>query len=385
MRIPVSRLGESSLVVDNHIQASYASGASCCGLSWACLIYAAFFLHTANIMRSGYHMCRLWSVVPRVARMIAVPGTVLCLSVAPGIAQEYPTRQVAIVVPFPAGGSVDPIARALVQQMIEIWSQPVIIVNRPGMGGNVGADSVARAPKDGYTLLMGSTALAISPSLYIKMPYDVLKDLAPVTMMVITPNFLTVHPSLPAKSVKELIALARSRPGVLNSASAGVGTSNHLSLALFNSMASVDIMHVPYKGGAPALTDVMGGHVAMSFFPFTVAMTQVHSGKLRALAVTSAKRSSSVPDIPTVSESGVPGYEATSWSAVMAPAGTPREVINKIQAVIAQSLRATKVKAVLAVNGAEAVGNSPDEFSRMLLAEMVKWVKVVKAAGIKPE
>jgi tripartite-type tricarboxylate transporter receptor subunit TctC len=343
------------------------------------------FRFMVNIMHSGFVMCSLWSVVPCVMRAIAYAWIVIYLSVTPSMAQDYPTRQVAIVVPFPAGGSVDPIARALVQHMIEMWNQPVIIVNRPGAGGTVGSDYVARAPKDGYTLLMGSTSLAISPSLYIKMPYDVLKDLTPVTMVVITPNFLTVHPALPTKSVKELIALARSKPGVLNSASAGVGTSNHLSLAMFNSMAGVDIVHVAYKGGAPALTDVMGGHIAMSFFPFTVAMTQVHSGKLRALAVTSAKRSSSVPDMPTVSEAGVPGYEATSWSAVMAPAGTPRDVINRINVAIAESLRAPKVKDVLAVNGAEAVGNSPDEFARMLRAEMAKWAKVVKSAGIKPE
>jgi tripartite-type tricarboxylate transporter receptor subunit TctC len=339
----------------------------------------------AKIIRSCLDMRGYANAGRRAARQIAYTGAALCLSVAASFAQEYPVRQVTIVVPFPAGGSVDPIARALVQHMSEMWNQPVIIVNRSGAGGNVGSDSVARAPKDGYTLLMGSTALAISPSLYIKMPYDVLKDLAPVSMMVTTPNFLTVHPSLPAKSVKDLITLARSRPGVLNSASAGVGTSNHLSLALFNSMAGVDITHVPYKGGAPALTDVMGGHVAMSFFPFTVAMTQVQTGKLRALAVTSARRSSIVPNIPTVSESGVPGYEATSWSAVMAPAGTPRIIIGRIQAAIAESLRVPRVKEVLVATGAEGVGNSPDEFDRMLRDEMAKWARVVKAAGIKPE
>ncbi len=329
--------------------------------------------------------CSAVAVSGRHMRFFLATVFALLVPLGNSVAQDYPAKPVTIVVPFPAGGSVDPIARVLVQRMTEIWNQPVIIVNRAGAGGNIGSDSVARAPKDGYTLLMGSTALAISPSLYLNMPYDVLRDLAPVSLMVITPNFLAVHPSVPAKSVKELIALAKAKPSVLNSASAGVGTSNHMSLALFNSMAGVDIVHVPYKGGAPALTDVMGGHVAMSFFPFTVAITQVQSGKLRALAVTSAKRSSVVPAIPTVSESGVPGYEANSWSAIMAPAGTPRDIINKVHAAIADSLRAPKIREVLAAMGAEPIGNSPDEFARTLRDEMAKWAKVVKVAGIKPE
>ena len=300
-------------------------------------------------------------------------------------AQNYPEKTVVIVAPFPAGGSVDLVARAVAQQMSESWKQPVIVSNRPGASGNIGAEAVVRAAPDGYTLLMGTTALAGSPAIYPRLGYDLLRDLAPVSLIVTMMNVLVVHPSLPARSVKELIALARSQPGTLNSASAGVGSSNHLALVLFNMMSGANIAHVPYKGAAPAVSDVMGGHVAMTFVPIAAALPPVRAGRLRALGVTAAKRSGELPQVPTISESGVAGYEAAGWNALLAPRATPREIVMKIHATVIESLRAQKVKEIFAASGADAAGSTPDELGRFLQSEIVKWGKVVRAAGIKPD
>ena len=317
--------------------------------------------------------------------MRLISGIALSLAAAAVCAQGFPDRAVTMIAPFPAGGSVDLVARAVAQQMSEAWKQPVVVVNRPGAGGNIGAEAVARAAPDGYTLLMGTTALASSPALYTKLPYDLLRDLAPVTLVVTMSNLLVVHPALPAQSVRELLALAKSRPGTLNSASAGVGSSNHLALALFNTMTGAGIAHIPYKGAAPAVADVMGGHVAMTFVPIAAAVAPVKAGRLRALGITGASRSPALPAVPTISEAGVPGYEATSWNALLAPGATPRELVQKIQGAAADSLRTPKVKDILASAGADAAGNSPDEFAAFLRNETVKWGKVVKAAGIEPE
>jgi len=300
-------------------------------------------------------------------------------------AQGYPEKPVTMIAPFPAGGSVDLVARAVAQQMSEIWKQPVVVVNRPGAGGNIGAEAVARAAPDGYTLLMGTTALASSPALYSRLTYDVTRDLAPVSLVVTMTNVLVVHPSLPARSVQELLILAKARPGTLNSASAGVGSSNHLALVLFNTMTGAGIAHIPYKGAAPAVADVMGGHVAMTFVPIAAAVPPVKAARLRALGVTGGSRSATLPAVPTISEAGVPGYEATSWNALLAPGPTPREIVLKVNSALVESLRAPKVKEILVNSGADAAGNSPDELARFLRAEIVKWGKVVKAAGIKPE
>jgi len=307
------------------------------------------------------------------------------LFAATAAAQGYPEKPVTMIAPFPAGGSVDLVARAVAQQMSEIWNQPVVVVNRPGAGGNIGAEAVARAAPDGYTLLMGTTALASSPALYSRLTYDVTRDLAPVSLVVTMTNVLVVHPSLPARSVQELLALAKTRPGTLNSASAGVGSSNHLALVLFNTMTGAGIAHIPYKGAAPAVADVMGGHVAMTFVPIAAAVPPVKAARLRALGVTGAIRSATLPAVPTISEAGVPGYEATSWNALLAPGPTPRDLVLKVNSALVESLRATKVKEILVSSGAEAAGNSPDELARFLRAEIVKWGKVVKAAGIRPE
>jgi tripartite-type tricarboxylate transporter receptor subunit TctC len=314
----------------------------------------------------------------------AFPG-LLALLASAADAQYFPAKPVTMIAPFPAGGSVDLVARAVAQQMSESWKQPVVVTNRPGAGGNIGAEAVARAAPDGYTLLMGTTALASSPALYSKLGYDLLSDLAPVSLVVTMSNVLVVHPALPARSVRELVALAKSRPGALNSASAGVGSSNHLALVLFNTLTGAAIAHVPYKGAAPAVADVIGGHVAITFVPIAAAVAPVMAGRLRALAVTGSARAPALPQVPTVQEAGVSGYEATSWNALLAPAATPRDVVFGIHAAVADSLRSAKVREILGNAGADAAGGTPDELAAYLRAEMVKWGKVIKAADIKPE
>src|SRR5215203_209438 len=266
---------------------------------------------------------------------ILTTTAMLLIASGAACAQAYPEKTVVIVAPFPAGGSVDLVARAVAQQMSDTWKQPVIVSNRPGASGNIGAEQVVRAPADGYTLLMGTTALASSPAVYPKLGYDLVRDLAPITLVVTMPNVLVVHPSIPARSVKDLLALAKARPGTLTSASAGVGSSNHLALVLFNMLAGVDVSHIPYKGAAPAVADVMGGHVAMTFAPIAAALPQVRSSRLRALGITSTRRSRELPAVPTISEAGVPGYEAAGWNALLAPRATPREIVMKVNGAVA--------------------------------------------------
>ena len=307
-----------------------------------------------------------------------VSGVAFC---AVAGAQGYPEKQVSMVVPFPAGGAVDPVARVLANRMSELWKQPVVILNRAGAGGNIGAESVARAAPDGYTLLFGSTALSIGPSLYKKLGFDVLKDLVPVSQVTTSPNILVTHPSLPVSSVKQLVALARARPGQLTSASAGVGSSNHLSLLLFLSLTRVDITHVPFKGAAPAVADVTGGHSQMTFVPIPGAIALVQSGKLRALGVTSAKRSSALPDLPSIGET-VPGYEMTSWNGLLAPAGTPPPVVTRLHAALMETLRTPAVREALARLAVDPFGNSPEEFAQSLRSDLAKWNKVIRAAGV---
>jgi tripartite-type tricarboxylate transporter receptor subunit TctC len=300
-------------------------------------------------------------------------------------AQGYPEKPVTMVAPFPPGGSVDLVARAVAQQMSDAWKQPVIVSNRPGASGNIGVEAVVRAAPDGYTILMGTTAISTSAAVYSKLPFDVQRDLAPISLVVRMTNILVVHPSLPAKSVKELLALAKAKPGELTSASAGVGSSNHLALVLFTMMSKTDINHIPYKGAAPAVTDVIGGHSQMTFAPIAAVVSPIKSGRMRALASTAATRSTLFPDLPTIAEAGVPGYDASGWNALLAPRAVPREIIQRIHATLAESLGSPKVKEILTTSGAEAVGNTPDEFAKFLAAETVKWTKVIRAAGIKGE
>ena len=310
----------------------------------------------------------------------AVAALLLCTAAA---AQGFPEKPVTMVAPFPAGGSVDLVARALAQQMSDAWKQPVIVSNRPGASGNIGAEAVVRSAPDGYTLLMGTTAISSSPAVYAKMPFDVQRDLAPVSLVVRMTNILVVHPSLPTRSVKELLALAKAKPGELTSASAGIGSSNHLALVLFTMLSNVNINHIPYKGAAPAVIDVIGGHSQMTFAPIAAVVSPIKSGKMRALAVTAASRSQLFPELPTIAEAGVPGYDASGWNALFLPKATPRDIVMKVNAAAVDALNSPRVKEILATSGAEAVGNSPEEFARFLQAEMTKWAKVVRAAGIK--
>jgi tripartite-type tricarboxylate transporter receptor subunit TctC len=299
-------------------------------------------------------------------------------------AQGFPEKAVTLVVPFPAGGATDPVARALATRMSELWKQPVVVLNRAGAGGNIGAEAVARGPADGYTLLIGTTSLAIAPSLYAKLGYDALRDFAPVSQATSAANLLVVHPSLPARSVKELVALAKARPGDLISASAGTGTSNHLSLLLFVNLAKVDITHVPYKGAAPAVADVVGGHAHMTFAPSPASLALVQAGRLRVLAVTATRRLPGLPEVPTVAET-VPGYELTSWVGLLAPSATPPAVVARVHATVVDSLATPGVRDILVKSGADPVGSRPEEFAQHLKLEIAKWGKVLKAAGIKPE
>jgi tripartite-type tricarboxylate transporter receptor subunit TctC len=302
--------------------------------------------------------------------------------VTTAVADTYPSKPIKLIVPFPAAGTTDILARVVAQKLTEAWGQPVIVDNRPGAAGNIGADLVAKSPADGYTVLMGTVSThAINPSLYARLPFDHVKDFAPITLVAAVPNILVVNPSVPATSVKELIALAKAKPGKLNFASSGNGTSIHLSGELFKTMTGVDMTHVPYKGSAPALTDLMGGQVNVMFDNMPSAFPHVKSGKLRALAVTSARRSPAVPDLPTVAEAGVPGYEATSWFGLIAPAGTPKEIVNKFSTTVAKILGTPEVRERLSSQGAEPVGNTPEQFSAFIRAETAKWAEVVKKSG----
>jgi len=299
-------------------------------------------------------------------------------------AQSYPNRTIRLVVPFPAAGTTDILARAAAQKLTEAFGQSVVVDNRPGAAGNIGSDLVAKSAPDGYTLLMGTVGThAINPSLYSKMPYDHVKDFVPVVLVAGVPNVLVVNPALPVNSVADLIKLAKDKPGQINFASSGSGTSIHLSGELFRTMAGVDITHVPYKGSSPALIDLIGGQVQIMFDNLPSALPQIKAGKLRAIAVTSLKRAPVLPDVPTISESGLPGFEASSWFGVLAPAGTPAPIVARINAEVNKWLQSAEAREKLLSQGAEAAGGSPEQFANHIRAESEKWAKVVKASGAK--
>jgi tripartite-type tricarboxylate transporter receptor subunit TctC len=299
--------------------------------------------------------------------------------------QTYPIKPVRIVVPFSAGGSTDITARLVAQKLTDAWRQQVIIDNRAGAGGNIGAEGVARAAPDGHTLLLATTGvMSINHRLYRSLGYDALKDLAPVTQIGALPLLLIVHPSLPARSVKELVAIARTQPGQLSFASSGVGSATHMTAELFRMMARVDMVHVPYKGSGQAMTDLISGQVGVAFDQITSSLPQVQAGKLRALAVTSAKRFPSVPNLPSVAEAGIAGYESVSWNGIAAPAGTPREIIVRIQEQVAAALKTPDLRDRFFKDGIEPIGSTPEQFAAHIRSERVKWEKVVDAAGIKP-
>ncbi len=319
---------------------------------------------------------RLWMTV-----LISLFSAGLASSVS---GQDYPNRTIRVVVPFSPGGATDILARLVGQQLTERLKQPVIVENRAGGGGHIGAGYVAKAPPDGYTLLAAGIPQAIGMSLYKNLPYQMEKDLAPITMFATFPSVIAVHPSLPVKSVKGLLALARKRPGELNFG-AVTGSPNHLAIVLLNVMGKVNMVHVPYKGGGPVVIDLVAGNLQVAAMGLPPALGMVKAGKLRPIAVTSAQRSAVLPDVPTVQESGVPGYEVTSWYGMFAPTGTPDLIILKLHSQIAASLKAKVIVDRLATLGAEASGIGPEEFGKYVRAEIAKWAEVVKISGAKAD
>ena len=309
----------------------------------------------------------------------------LAATAATAQVKDFPVKPVRIVVPVPPGGIVDVMVRPLAQKMTELMGQSVLIDNRPGASTNIGTELVARAAGDGYTLLANSLPLVVNPFLFGKLPFDVERDLAPVSLLASSPFAVTVHPSVPAKSVRELIALAKARPGLVKYSSAGNGTNQHIAVELFRNLTGTDMVHVPYKGGGPALTAVLAGECDMSVLSMVAVLQQINAGRVRALAVTGAKRSPVLPDLPTVAESGVPGYEFTAWVGVLAPAGTPAHVVAALNEAIVKSLRAPDVAQRFSNEGAEVVANSPAQFGAVIKAELARWSKVVKASGMRAD
>ena len=315
----------------------------------------------------------------------------ICLSsagigVLPGfaLAQAYPSKPIRFVVPYPAGGPLDTIARLLAQKVSEGVGQPVVVDNKPGAGGNIGADIVAKSPADGYTILMGAVAThAINPTLYASIPYDPVRDFAPITQVASTPNVLVVHPSIPAATVREFIAHAKANPGKLSFGSGSTGSAGHLAGELFKTMAGVDMVHVPYKGAAPAMNDLVGGQIQLMFDNLASSLGQVKAGRIKAIAVTTAKRTPLAPDLPTVAESGLPGFDISTWFGVFAPAGTPREAQEKLHAQFTRALAAPDVREKMLALGAEPVGTRPEEFAAYIKAEADKYARVIKASGAK--
>jgi tripartite-type tricarboxylate transporter receptor subunit TctC len=304
----------------------------------------------------------------------------------PAQAQEWPNRPIRWVVPFPPGGGVDAVARALGEKAGKALGQPFIVENRPGAGGNIGAAVVAKSPGDGYTLMITSIGMAANKYLYPQLPYDPVKDFEPLSLLVVVPNVLVTNATQPnVKSVTDVIAAAKASPGKLTYASAGAGSSIHLAGAMFASMAQVDMMHVPYKGSGPAMTDLLGGSVNYMFDSITSAKPHIDSGKLRALGVTTAKRSTTLPNVPTIAESGLPGYDVSPWFAVFMPAGTPKPIINKLNAALVDAMKDPEVKKKLHGIGAEPVGSSPEALEAHLKSEIVRWSKLIAERKLAAE
>ncbi len=319
---------------------------------------------------------------------LSVLATVLATAVtAPAVqAETYPGRPIRIVVGFPTGGAPDTLARIVSEKISPSWGQPVVVDNKPGAGGNIGAEAVARAPGDGYTLALGTVGThSINGAVYSKLPYDMVKDFTPVILLATTPNVLVVHPGVPAKTTAELIALAKSKPGALTFGTPGIGTSPHVAGELFNTVAGVKITHVPYKGRAMAIPDLLGGHITMMFDNLPSALPVIKEGKLRALGVTSLKRSGSAPDIPTLAEQGLNGFQADSWFAIFAPATTPKDVVAKLNTELNRIFTLPDVQAKLKTLGLDPVLGTPDALASFQKAEIAKWAKVVKDSGTTPQ
>lgn len=318
----------------------------------------------------------LWLVVS----LLTVPGAAI-----PAVrAAEYPVRPIRVIVPFPAGGNADILARIMAQKMSEAWKQNVVVDNRAGAAGIIGAEAVAKSAPDGYTLLMGTTGTqTTNPAVYSKLPYDSLRDFAPVSNFADSPFLLVAHPSLPVRTVKEVIALAKARPGQLHYASFGPGSSAHLVGEMLRSTTRIEIVHVAYKGGPPALADLIGGHIEMMFNLLPIVVPHVKSGRLRAIAVTASKRAPALPDVPTFAEAGIPDFEAGSWYGVLAPAGTPKEIIAKLSSEISRILSLADVRQRLAAEGAEPIGNTPEQFAEQIRRDLARWAKIARDARVR--
>ncbi len=316
--------------------------------------------------------------------LAGLPALCLLGAAHEAAAQTYPNKTIAISIATAAGSAPDAIIRAMAQKMTEAWKQPVIVENRATAGGITAVTTVTKSPPDGHTLLVHTAAFTIAPAMY-KLPYDTFRDLLPVSIIAYVPNMLVAHPTLPVKNVKELIALAKARAGDLNYASSGSGTPAHLAGELFKSMAGINIVHVPYKGSPPALTSVLSGETSMLFSPVTIAIPHTKSGKLRALGVTTAKRSKLVPELPTIGESGLPGYEVTQWYGMQVPAGTPKDVIAKINGEVGKILAMPDIVEKLVLFGAEPAPSTPEFMTAYVKSEVEKWAKVVKASGAKAD
>lgn len=300
----------------------------------------------------------------------------------PVLAQNYPARPIRLIVPFTPGGPTDFVGRAIGHKVTEAWGQQVVVENRPGAGTIVGVELAARSVADGYTLLLGTSAgFSVNPALGAKLPYEPERDFAPVSLLVINPQILVVHPSLPVRNVKELVALARNRPGQINYASPGNGTPNHLGMELLKNLTGIHMVHVPYKGTVPAVTDILAGHVSLMFNSMPSVLPQVSAGKLRGIAVGSARRSPAVPELPTVAESGVPGFEYVTWYGLYAPAATPRDIVAKLNSLVVRILSEPEMAQRFASQGAEPAGSTPEQLAQFRRAEFERWRKVI--AGMK--
>ena len=320
----------------------------------------------------------------RIAQL-AFSVAALAVMVGSASAQTYPSKPIRWIVPFPPGGSTDLLARVVGQKLTEAWGQQVIVENKGGAGGTLGAAEAARAPADGYTLLMGAIHHTIASSVYPKLPYDIQKDFAPITVVAIVPNVQVVNPSVPANSTKELIAYAKANPGKLTYGSAGMGTAHHLIGEQFNLQAGVNILHVPYKGSSPAVADLIGGQVQIMYDTVASCLPHIKSGKLRPLAVATAKRSSALPDVPTIAEAALPGFEVTTWFGALAPVETPKEIVVRLNGEIVKILAMPDVRKRLLDAGAEPVGNSPEQMAAQIKKETGEFAKIVKQAKITVE
>ncbi len=315
--------------------------------------------------------------------MIVTGIAATAIPVSASIGQAYPAKAIRIVVPFPAGGTSDILSRAVGQKLTEEWKQPVIVDNRPGASANIGADIVVKSPPDGYTLLCASTIHTINPSLYSKLGYDPVRDFTPITLIAATSQVLAVHPSVPVKTVKEFIAYAKKRPGQLNYSSAGNGSQPHLTAEMFRARTGIDIVHVPYKGAPPQLADLIAGHVALTFATSPTAVPQVRAGKLRALGVSTAKRISALPDVPTIAEAGVPDFEASGANGLVGPAGMSPAIVERLNAAVVRIVKDPAMSKYLSDQGAEPWTTTPGEYAAYIKSEVAKWAKAVKDSGAR--